>query len=387
MDGTAHHLKAALAAIEESHPLGRLFDIDVLSCDSSGGDTAKIPRTAVGLAERACLVCGAGGQGCARSRAHPLAQITATTGRIIDGFFNEKDAAFIATCAVRALLYELAATPKPGLVDRRNNGAHTDMDFFTFIDSALCLSPYFRDMAVIGLQSRDIPPGELLAHLRGRGIAAEEEMLKATGGVNTHKGIIFSMGILCAACGYLGIQTPFSATLKAATPAGVSIDDDILDTAGKIAAPALTNDLQGLTPQNARTHGEKAFVSHAAQGIRGEAAAGFPAVRNFGLPALSAAIARGASLGDAGAEALLHLLAYTEDTNVIARAGIEALHEIQRDLRAFLDTQPSPAAVLQYAAALDEDFIARNISPGGCADLLAVTYMLHFVSSPSDRGA
>lgn len=379
-DDAALRLKIALAAIEESHPLGRLFDIDVLSCNKSGstdGEPTKIPRTAIGLAERSCLVCGTSGLGCARSRAHPLAEITTATSRIIDSFFTKNDTSFIAACAVRALLYELAAAPKPGLVDRRNNGAHTDMDFFTFIDSAVCLAPYFSDMAAAGIHNRDIPPGELLPRLRGRGMAAEEKMLAATGGVNTHKGIIFSIGILCAACGYLGIQAPFSGAPETVAPSIQAI----LDTAGKIAAPALSGDLRGLTPQNARTYGEKAFVSHAAQGIRGEVAAGFPSVRNFSLPALGAAITRGASLGDAGVEALLHLLVHTGDTNVIARAGLDALCQIQRDVRAFLKTQPSPAAILQYAAALDEDFIARNISPGGCADLLAVTYMLHFVSA------
>ncbi|MCL2602358.1 MAG: citrate lyase holo-[acyl-carrier protein] synthase [Treponema sp.] len=389
----ALRLKAALAALEESHPLGRLFDIDVLSND--GGAPAKIPRSAVGLGERACLVCGAIGHGCARSRAHPLAEILDCTRRIIDGFFNKKDTAFIAACAVRALLYELAAAPKPGLVDRRNNGAHTDMDFFTFVDSALCLAPYFSDMAAAGIANRGIPPGELLPLLRGRGVAAEEEMLAATGGVNTHKGIIFSMGILCAACGYLGLpaaepevagDTVVEPGAVRDAPRSAAVGDAavigrLLDTAGEIAAPALASDLRSITPQNASTNGEKAFARHAAPGIRGEAAAGFPTVRNFGIPALAAAITGGASIGDAGVQALLHMLAHTEDTNVIARAGIDALHEIQRDVQVFLDTQPPIDAVLRYAAALDDDFIARNISPGGCADLLAVTYMLHFVST------
>ncbi|MCL2374005.1 MAG: citrate lyase holo-[acyl-carrier protein] synthase [Treponema sp.] len=358
----ARDLKSAMSAIEESHPIGRLFDIDVIS---SGGE--KIPRGALDLPERACLVCGSPGHGCARSRHHPVEEVLQFTHRIIDGYFARKDAAVISGCAMRALLYELAATPKPGLVDRRNNGAHKDMDFYTFIDSTVSLAPYFNDMAAAGIAHRNIPPGDLLAKLRQRGILAEEEMLAATGGVNAQKGIIFSMGILCAACGYLGL--PLEST------------DDILDTAGKIAAPALQSDFQGITARNAATYGEKAFANHAAAGIRGEAAAGFPSVRAFALPALAAALARGVSLGDAGTEILLRLLANVGDTNVIGRGGLDALGEIQRDLRDFFAAQPDTAAAITYAADLDRSFIGRNISPGGCADLLAVTYMAHFVSS------
>ena len=361
----AVELKSAMSAIEESHPLGRLFDIDVLSVDVLSNDCKKIPRAAG--AERACLVCGAVGHGCARSRTHPLEEVLTFTRRIIDRYFAKKDAGIISACATRALLYELAATPKPGLVDRLNNGAHRDMDFYTFIDSIVCLSPYFGDMASAGIQNRDIPPEELLAKLRRRGINAEEEMFAATGGVNTQKGIIFSLGIICAACGYLGLP-PDSANA-------------ILDTAGKIAAPALQSGFQGITASNACTHGEKAFTKYAVKGIRGEAAAGFPSVRKFALPAFNSALGRGASLGDAGVETLLHLLAHLGDTNVIGRAGPEVLGEIQRGLREFLDTQPNNVAVLKHAAGLDASFIEKNISPGGCADLLAVTYMLHFVSN------
>ena len=353
-------LKSAMSAIEESHPLGRLFDIDVLSSDGE-----KEPRNTP--AGRACLVCGAAGHGCARSRAHPLEQVLARTNAIIDSYFNQKDARHISACAARALFYELAATPKPGLVDRQNNGAHSDMNFYTFIDSSVSLYPYFRDMAEAGMLQRDTPPEELLVKLRKRGMAAEDEMFAATGGVNTQKGIIFSMGIICAACGYLG--------LPLASP------EAILDTAGKIAAPAFRSDLEGITALNASTHGEKAFVHYAAGGIRAEAAAGFPSVRGFGLPALKAALQRGTPPPDAGVEVLLHLLAHTADTNVIGRAGPGALDDIQRKLQGFLAAAPDEAAIFKYAAELDENFIGRNISPGGCADLLAITYMLHFVSN------
>jgi len=362
VDADAMKLKFAMAALEEWHPIGRLLDIDIIANDGE-----KISRGAVGLPERSCLVCAEPGGSCARNRAHPLDEIQRRTYSIIENYFHQKEARFITQNTLRALLYEVSATPKPGLVDRYDSGAHSDMDFFTYIDSTSALAAYFNDMALMGMASRNTSPETLLARLRLRGIAAEEEMFAATGGVNTHKGLIFSLGIICAAFGWHGV--PFPAA------------DAVLQTAAKIAAPALYKDFEGITPQNALTHGEAIFAKYGISGIRGEAAAAFPSVRFWGLPALRKALSSGKSYNDAGVEALLHLAAHVIDTNIISRSSSEVLKILQEKLQAFLDTQPDNAAVLDYAAGLNAQFIEDNISPGGCADLLAITYMLHFMEA------
>lgn len=97
----------------------------------------------------------------------------------------------------------MTTTPKPGLVDRRNSGSHTDMDSFTFMSSAAALYPYFEACAKVGRETMDRPAPETFAALRPLGCEAEGEMLDATGGVNTHKGAVFSIGITCAALGRL----------------------------------------------------------------------------------------------------------------------------------------------------------------------------------------
>lgn len=362
VDADAVALKSAMAALEEREPLGRLFDIDIIAKD--GG---KISRAAIELPERLCLICNKPGADCARSRAHPLNEVQNRTISIIEDYIYQKDVRFIARNAVRALLYEISATPKPGLVDRWDNGAHTDMDFFTFIDSTAALADYFYDMAATGAANRGIPPEKLLERLRGRGIAAEEEMLSVTGGVNTHKGLIFSLGIICAALGYHGSPFP--------------CPDTILQTAAQVAAPAFHSDLKGITPQNAVTHGEAIYAKHGISGIRGEAAAAFPSVRLWGLPVLQKAVESGKSYNDAGIEALLYLIAHTTDTNIINRSSPEALKTLQASLQSFLATQPDNAGLIQYAERLNTQFINENISPGGCADLLAITYMLHFTTN------
>lgn len=108
---------------------------------------------------------------------------------------------YVAECALEALLLEVAATPKPGLVDRRNNGAHRDMNFYTFIRSALSLRPHFALMAQAGQDLAEKTPQELFNHVRLLGLAAEKDMFAATNNINTHKGALFALGLLCAAAG------------------------------------------------------------------------------------------------------------------------------------------------------------------------------------------
>ena len=122
----------------------------------------------------------------------------------------ERTAAFVAQQATRSLLYEVSITPKPGLVDRIDSGAHTDMDFFTYLDSSVALTEYFRLAYLESRVHSHLPAPELFSHLRELGLQAEQQMYEATGGVNTHKGSIFTLGLLCGGLGCLagrGIYT------------------------------------------------------------------------------------------------------------------------------------------------------------------------------------
>lgn len=153
-------VKAITTAIEDTHGLGRLFDMDVI-----GPDFRKLDREAVGGGSRNCIVCGAPGRGCASRRIHSVAELQAATRGILEGYFREKDAAFIGSLATQSLLDEVCTTPKPGLVDRRNSGSHRDMDIFTFMASAAALQGYFTACARAGM-ANDRTPAETFAHLR-----------------------------------------------------------------------------------------------------------------------------------------------------------------------------------------------------------------------------
>ena len=190
-------------------------------------------------------------------------------------------------------------------------------------------------------------------------------MLKATDGVNTHKGAIFCMGLLCAATGRLSPDTWQA--------------DRILTEAGAMAAEVLQTDLSGITPETAVTTGQQLYAAYGITGIRGQAAAGFPAIREVGLPALQRGLKQGLSLNDAGAATLLHLLTVTEDTNIIHRSDLQTLHALQAQLTAQLSETPYPTP--EEIKKLDSAFIERNLSPGGTADLLAATYFLFFLGA------
>ena len=198
LDADPLTIKKFTTDIEDATPLGRLFDMDVIRPDG-----LKVDREELDLEGRRCLICGGPAKVCSSRRIHTVAELQEKTTEILTEARDAQDIADAARLAVRALLYEVTTTPKPGLVDRRNSGSHRDMDVFTFMDSAAALYPYFEACTRTGRETAEQPAPETFAALRPLGCEAEGEMLDATGGVNTHKGAVFSVGIVCAALGRL----------------------------------------------------------------------------------------------------------------------------------------------------------------------------------------
>jgi holo-ACP synthase/triphosphoribosyl-dephospho-CoA synthase len=249
-------------------------------------------------------------------------------------------------------------------VDRFNNGSHRDMDIFTFLSSTSALWPYFAQCTKIGMETANLAPSETFRRLRWAGKRAEHTMKYATGGVNTHKGAIFSMGVLCGAAGRLGRE-------KWPDPASV------LDECAAITAGLTQRDFQSASSQTAQTVGQKLFFRYGITGVRGQVEQGFPTVRNIGLPKLEEGLRQGLSLNDAGCGTLLALIAADTDTNLIARGGRDVQLEVSAQLAELLKRDPFPR--WETLEALDRTFIEKNLSPGGSADLLSVTYFLHFL--------
>lgn len=358
VEGDADTLKALCVAIEEETPLGRLFDMDVL--DGKGGKRSRETDSS-----RGCIVCGAPGRGCASRRLHSVPELQQAVRTLMTEHFARRDPVYIGALAREALLEEVAITPKPGLVDRANSGSHRDMDSRTFTASANALEPYFRECAAIGMATAGLTPAETFVRLQKAGLRAEEAMLRATGGVNTHKGAIYTLGLLCGGFGRLW---------SAEKP--VPDIDSLLRACAGLARASLDQVDRKKAPETA---GERLFRELGLPGIRGEAAAGLPAVAETALPVYRACLAEGRSPNDAGAISLLHLIARVEDTNLYHRGGPEGAAWAKQAATSLL---PRPA--MAEIAGLDREFIQRNLSPGGCADLLAAAIFLHRLETAAD---
>ena len=257
----------------------------------------------------------------------------------------------IGRAAVVALYDELALAPKPGLVSFIDSGSHDDMDARTFLRSLFSLRQYFS--CVAGLSAA----GSTFAALEREGIAAEARMLAATCGINTHRGAIFCLGLLCASAGALAAR---GAAVEATALRGELLGcwgHALSERAGRCSSAA---------------HGAVAARRLGLRSASAEAMLGFPVLFETTLPALLASQRRGAAPREARLQALFETMAVLDDTNLAHRGGLAGLRYGQLAARAFLSAGGAlrPDA-LAHAGAIHADFVARGLSPGGTADMLA----------------
>lgn len=311
-------VKAVCLRLEEARPVGRLYDLDVI-----GPDGEKLSRPT----SRRCLICGGPVTPCSRSRAHDLEALQGKTLVLLRGFAAEH----LASLAHQALLDEVTLSPKPGLVDSRNSGAHTDMDLPLFRRSADTLEPWLAEFVQAGLWRAE--PQQL----QKLGQQAEAAMLSATGGVNTHKGALYSFGLLLSALGRCLMDGGDPFALAAQTAAAL--------------------------PPVQGTHGST--VRFLCPGVRQEALSGFATARGM----------RQVLEEQGPLRALLWAMERTEDSTLVYRGGLGGLRYVQQqahELSRLTDAE-LPAAMER----LDEELIARHLSPGGSADLLSLALFLH----------
>lgn len=266
----------------------------------------------------------------------------------------------LADLAVDALIDEADLSPKPALVDRRGNGAHTDLHLGLMHASALSLWPAFKAMADAAIEFDEV--GLPLREALGRiGRDGEQTMLATTHGVNTHRGAIWALGLLVAAAALECTNTKASAvTLRA-------------------ARLALLDDRYAPRPLS---HGAQVAQRYGARGAREEAQLGFPAVIQRALPQLKLSRAAGHGEQNARLDALLAIMTTLSDTCVLYRAGEQGLHTMQLGSQAVLDAGGSASlAGRRRLHELDQQLIALNASPGGAADLLAACLFIDRIES------
>jgi triphosphoribosyl-dephospho-CoA synthase len=274
------------------------------------------------------------------------------------------DPAGIGRLAVAALREELELHPKPGLVSPVDRGAHLDMDARTFHRSIGALEGFFGEAA--GAGGCGAPFGEL----RALGVEAEERMLAATGGVNTHRGAIFNLGLISAAAGRLSAD--------GRSLAGRAVGLEVSVRWGL----ALRQEL----PPSPASHGSAVAGRHGAGGAREEAATGFPHLFDVALPALEGCLKDGGGRRVASVQCLLSLIATLPDTNLLWRGGADGLAFAQRSARGWLDRGGVEGRGWEEAlVTLHRRFTIRRLSPGGSADLLAAALLVHDLRSRAAR--
>ncbi|WP_448122696.1 triphosphoribosyl-dephospho-CoA synthase MdcB [Stenotrophomonas riyadhensis] len=274
-----------------------------------------------------------------RSAAHPRSAV---------------DCARLGRLAVASLHAELALAPKPGLVTPFDRGSHHDMDAGTFLRSLFALRHYFTAVARAGATAAPFDA------LRQRGIAAEAAMLRATSGINTHRGAIFSLGLLVAAAAACRSRLGHAAT-------GEQVCLEVRRWAADFAN----------APLDAASPGQRARALHKVPGVREQAAAGYPLLRAVALPSLRDALANGLTREAAMCHTLMQLVAHTDDLNLLHRGGADGLRWARQQAQDFLATGGAFAPAWRARLKLIADaFVARRLSPGGSADLLACSVFL-----------
>ncbi|MBP1918996.1 citrate lyase holo-[acyl-carrier protein] synthase [Youngiibacter multivorans] len=323
-------VKRTCVDIEDSHPLGRLADIDVTD------DEGSLSRTDLGLFPRKCYICEDYAAACTRSARHGYNEITKFFSHTVERYLTDGTlAAAIEKLTSFSLLAELCRETGFGCVNVESNGSHKDMDFWTFTGSIRTVSQGFGEITSVGAND--------FYNLRKFGLELEQRMFNATGGINTHKGAIFIYLLM------------LQGLLESSSYGNVK------EEIKRISRPVL-EDFGGQNDSN----GLRAYRQHGILGIRGEAAGGFPKLfgdylkvleEDFDLTRLSLAV-----MSDA------------DDTNVIHRAGIDSLRELQ-----------SKSRLAQRGAidtgALESWCIDKNISTGGSADLVGATVFAHLIKN------
>lgn len=280
---------------------------------------------------------------------------------------NEQKSWRIGSAVLSGLLLEVSSHPKPGLVAPCSMGSHQDMDLQSFMLSSAAIAPCLFGCAKIGLSHKG-SPSSILPFLRDIGRYFERDLLRATHGVNTQRGALFSAGVICAAAG-LCLQ-------EAETVCAV----DVLEKSARITKGLCERELYSADLSNPVTAGENLYCTYGTTGIRGEVEAGFPTVLNHGLPAFDGALEAGCGLNDALIHALIVMIARADDTTVLWRGGREAQDFIRHEAAQICASGGALTAEgLTKVEALNQKCVERNISPGGSADLLAITASVYLL--------
>lgn len=357
--------KSLCEQFEMKHSLGRLIDVDVV--DSMGNPVSSGKAKTCFLCEKKSAI------ECMREKNHSYEEIRTF---IDDKIFTYTKAKYksrlkrkLSSFATKALLHEVSLSPKPGLVDRFDSGSHSDMDYSTFLNSTAVLSVYFSDIVDYACSFSDKEMLNALPQLRTFGLEMERDMFEETNGVNTHKGAIFLLVFSVFISAYLKYRKNYS-------------HDNFISLIKYLNKGVVSRELENMSGEGGKTHGEKCYSKFGtnAVGIRGEVEDGLPMVFKFSLKEISKELSKYRNITDkalnaALSRALLVIMSENNDTNILFRKGYDILNEFKNKSKKCLREKNLDK---NYTELLD--FCqAQKISPGGAADLLALSLYIFYV--------
>ena len=392
-DSPIHSIKERLIQIEETHPLGRLFDFDLHRASSA--NLTLIDRESLGKPLRKCFLCNEPAIICRRQKNHGTDDLAHWISTLVNDFVHRQLEAgnflkVLHRFVCESVIEEAVAIPKPGLVDGRGSGVHSDMDLPLLITSAFAIGPHILECGergvVTGLET-DLEPSSMFSALKVIGLNAERDMFSVTNGVNTHKGMIFSLGLLSAAAGFA-----FGRNLVKSDLSLIDFGSLVCDLAGTIVFGIVDSELKkdnhhcgrikdSMAGTGHLTKGEMNFIQFGSDGVRGEASRGFPSIVKQGLPQAQYCLVNGMKGNRRTVRILLAIMSTLDDGNVLAKGGRESLARIK---------QLSTDALLEDDGTLGKDNFTwktsygklesycslKGISSGGSADMTAAVLLL-----------
>ncbi|WP_170075196.1 triphosphoribosyl-dephospho-CoA synthase CitG [Paraclostridium dentum] len=352
--------KRLMIDIEENHILGRCVDIDVYKIN--GEKVFAISRRDLGKGNRRCFLCELDANICSRKQSHSINEIKSYFEKKYNEYIKYlKKRDFISSklsnLALKSIISEVSTYPSFGLVSPISSGSHNDMDYYTFLDSGFAIVPYLKKMAEHGYSYNS--EENIFKQIRKIGQKAEEEMFKATKEINTHKGMIFLMGIVIASV---------SKNIY---------DEKLFENIQKIIKNMVKNildDFKNLDKKNQLSHGEKLYQKYGFTGIRGQVSDGLDFIFNKILIEYKTLNLKG---NDLYSHTLLILMSEVEDSTILYRHDIETLKKVHKDCKNLLQSGGmSTDEGKKLAFKLEAEYIDKRISPGGSADLLAIVIFL-----------
>jgi len=363
-DKSAREIKNIMEGFEISHGLSRLIDVDIFDADARPVSSGK---------EKRCMMCSKSAIVCMREQTHTMEEIRDFISDMLAKHLQkerqEKISQLLTSYATKALLFEVSVTPKPGLVDRYSQGSHTDMDFFSFVSSSSSLSFYWKDIAELAYLWDGTEKDSTLIALRKIGIKMEEAMLHSTGNINTQKGAIFIMGFTFFACAYI------------LNKGSILDDKSIRGIISYLNKDIVKNELK--SSDEIFSHGEKVFSKYGAKlggGIRQEMEEGLPIIFEYSLPYLHSFGCienTEKSWNNILKDVLLLIISRNDDTNILFRSSADILAQTKELAHLCLESKSNEK--LERNNELIAFCEKHNISPGGSADLLAVTCFIYFL--------